>query len=127
MRWAFRQTEVERATQARKLFSKTLPHFVGAAIIATQQIVCQEKNIILQIFSAPNLLRTGTKFRWDLKMGDNNRAFYSWTQWEEANIDERVSDQGLLACDSIAFHRSAGRCNPIDAAIAPACQQSAAD
>jgi hypothetical protein len=39
-------------TQAKKvLISKTLPHFVGAAIITAQQIVCQEKNIILEIFS----------------------------------------------------------------------------
>ncbi|MGA7386973.1 MAG: hypothetical protein WBW99_03465 [Pseudolabrys sp.] len=38
-------------TQAKKvLISKTLPHFVGAAIITAQQIVCQEKNIILEIF-----------------------------------------------------------------------------
>src|SRR5262245_9169269 len=66
MRWAFRQTEVERATQARKLFSKTLPHFVGAAIIATQQIVCQEKNIILQIFFSDCFLITCIKFRSDL-------------------------------------------------------------
>jgi len=38
-------------TQAKKVKSqKTLPHFVGAAIITAQQIVCQEKNIILEIF-----------------------------------------------------------------------------
>jgi hypothetical protein len=39
-------------TQAKKVKSqKTLPHFVRAAIITAQQIVCQEKNIILEIFS----------------------------------------------------------------------------
>jgi hypothetical protein len=38
-------------TQAKKVKSqKTLPHFVGAAIIMAQQIVCQEKNVILEIF-----------------------------------------------------------------------------
>jgi hypothetical protein len=29
-------------------FCLTLPYLVGEAIIATQEIVCQEKNIILQ-------------------------------------------------------------------------------
>jgi hypothetical protein len=37
-------------TQAKKVNPKTLPHFVGAAIITAQQIVCQEKNIILENF-----------------------------------------------------------------------------
>ena len=37
-------------TQAKKCLLKTLPYFVGAAIITTQLIVCQEKNIILEIF-----------------------------------------------------------------------------
>ena len=121
MRWAFRQTEVERATQARKLFSKTLPHFVGAAIIATQQIVCQEKNIILQIFFSDYFLITCTKFRSDLKMSDNNRAFYSWVQCARANIDERISDQGLLAYVSIDLP---DRCDPVDATRGAACDDS---
>jgi len=34
----------------RNVYYKTLPHFVGDAIITTQLIVCQEKNIILEIF-----------------------------------------------------------------------------
>jgi hypothetical protein len=38
-------------TQAKKVILSTLPHFVGVAIITAQQIVCQEKNIILEIFS----------------------------------------------------------------------------
>ena len=37
-------------TQAKKVQSQNPPHFVGAPIIMTQQIVCQEKNIILEIF-----------------------------------------------------------------------------
>ena len=41
----------KQGTQARNFNLKTLPHFVGAAIIMAQQIVCQEKNIILEIFS----------------------------------------------------------------------------
>jgi hypothetical protein len=39
-----------RETQAKKCLLKTLPYFVGGAIITTQLIVCQEKNIILEIF-----------------------------------------------------------------------------
>jgi hypothetical protein len=37
-------------TQAKKIYFKTLPYFVAAVIIVTQQIVCQEKNVILEKF-----------------------------------------------------------------------------
>jgi hypothetical protein len=35
-------------TQAKERELKTLPYFVGDSIIRAQQIVCQEKNIILE-------------------------------------------------------------------------------
>jgi hypothetical protein len=69
-------------TQAKKVILKTLPHFVGAAIITAQQIVCQEKNVILEIFlknfygldkqdfSATMACQTNLESR------NNKRAFY---------------------------------------------------
>jgi hypothetical protein len=52
----FNREEANR-TQARNFNLKTLPHFVGAAIIMAQQIVCQEKNIILEIFLGDLLMK----------------------------------------------------------------------
>jgi hypothetical protein len=43
---------------------KTLPYFVGDLIIMAQQIVCQEKNIILEKYflrAANNVHRTSKK------------------------------------------------------------------
>jgi len=46
--WAFLVDGRQNRTQARETNIKTLPYFVGDLIIKAQQIVCQEKNIILQ-------------------------------------------------------------------------------
>jgi hypothetical protein len=69
-------------TQAKKVNLKTLPHFVGAPIITTQQIVCQEKNIILEIFLKKFFVLPKRYFSltvvWqaDLARSNNKRTFY---------------------------------------------------
>ena len=57
-------SSIKTETQAREACLKTLPYFVGDLIIKAQQIVCQEKNIILEkyfSFCAKNERRTSTK------------------------------------------------------------------
>jgi hypothetical protein len=41
---------------------KTLPYLVGRVIITTPEIVCQEKNAILEIFSAKIVLSRKSKW-----------------------------------------------------------------
>jgi hypothetical protein len=61
---------------------KTLPHFVGAPIITAQQIVCQEKNIILEIFSknfydlAKQDFGATVACQANLESRNNKRVFY---------------------------------------------------
>ena len=50
-------------TQAKKICYPTLPYFVGDQSIMTQWIVCQEKNIILEIFFWNSLQRHRQEFR----------------------------------------------------------------
>jgi hypothetical protein len=46
----FCQEGVKLGSGEDNFFLTTLPYFVGGAIIMTQYIVCQEKNIILDFF-----------------------------------------------------------------------------
>lgn len=48
--WASCQEGVKLDSGEEKFSIRTLPYFVGEAIIAIPQIVCQEKNHILEIF-----------------------------------------------------------------------------
>jgi hypothetical protein len=49
-------------TQAKKVQSQNPPHFVGAAIIMTQQIVCQEKKYHFRNFFQNFLKSIETRF-----------------------------------------------------------------